>query len=503
MIRRLTTILEFPIHTFLVALYFILFVYTSNFNSLEFSSTLRIIIVSLICTAILFFTLKKLFKNAVHAGVFVTFLLFGFFTYGLFYNNLEKLYYAGFWPFKNIHRYEVIGFVAFYLFMFVWILLTKRKLIRVNRFLNLLFICLLAINVLTIGFYTLKRSTLNEAPLENVYLSDFKKKQVKKPKFAARKLPDIYYIILDGYANQRTLTKYYNYDNSQFVNYLKGRGFYIADSSQTNYPVTSLSLSSSLNLNYLDIQDEQSAKMPLEHLIAQNLATYIFKQHGYKIINISSGYNVTRKLELADKTYDLHGPNEFERSILRSGIFRLDDLTGFMAYYRLKEQFQNMTEAIKEQGPKFTFVHIVCPHPPFVFKSDGSLNLHTISDLAWSPKEDYVEQLAYVNRVAKNYIDEIFYNSGVEPIIILQSDHGPWMESNSRENSYESRSYILNAFRLPASIKDKLYDSISPVNCFRFIDTHVLNDTIPLLLDKPLERKTLYANPIFKNYVND
>jgi hypothetical protein len=64
--------------------------------------------------------------------------------------------------------------------------------------------------------------------------------------------PDIYYIILDGYGRADMLQALYGFDNSMFVNALEQRGFVVASESQSNYHRTLLSLSSSLNMQYLD-----------------------------------------------------------------------------------------------------------------------------------------------------------------------------------------------------------------------------------------------------------
>jgi hypothetical protein len=51
--------------------------------------------------------------------------------------------------------------------------------------------------------------------------------------------PDIYYIIVDGYARADVLREYYEFDNSEFLNGLEKRGFTVNDSSRANYYWTS------------------------------------------------------------------------------------------------------------------------------------------------------------------------------------------------------------------------------------------------------------------------
>jgi hypothetical protein len=40
--------------------------------------------------------------------------------------------------------------------------------------------------------------------------------------------PDVYYIILDGYGRQDVLQREYGFDNSEFINALQSRAFYVA-----------------------------------------------------------------------------------------------------------------------------------------------------------------------------------------------------------------------------------------------------------------------------------
>ncbi len=63
--------------------------------------------------------------------------------------------------------------------------------------------------------------------------------------------PDIYYIILDGYGRSDALQRVIGFSNSWFIKGLEDQGFYIAKNARSNYCETELSLSSSLNLQYL------------------------------------------------------------------------------------------------------------------------------------------------------------------------------------------------------------------------------------------------------------
>jgi hypothetical protein len=64
-------------------------------------------------------------------------------------------------------------------------------------------------------------------------------------------LPDIYYIILDGYGRSDVLRDLYGLDEGPFLRALQEDGFYVADKSRSNYGQTSLSFASALNMSYL------------------------------------------------------------------------------------------------------------------------------------------------------------------------------------------------------------------------------------------------------------
>ena len=106
-------------------------------------------------------------------------------------------------------------------------------------------------------------------------------------------LPDIYYIIPDEYGSYHGLKEFFNYDNSDFINYLKQKGFFVNEKSFANYPRTIQSISSSLNMEYLDKITEQvginskSYHLLNEHL-SDNKVMSNMKSRGYVIVNMGS-----------------------------------------------------------------------------------------------------------------------------------------------------------------------------------------------------------------------
>lgn len=91
--------------------------------------------------------------------------------------------------------------------------------------------------------------------------------------------------------------------------------------------------------------------------------------------------------------------------------------------------------------------------------------------------EGYTNQVTYINKRVEEAIYTIINGSKIPPVIIIQGDHGPWMQSDNK------RFWILNAYYLPGYI-DQLYPTISPVNSFRIVLNDFLGTDYPMLADK-------------------
>jgi hypothetical protein len=131
-------------------------------------------------------------------------------------------------------------------------------------------------------------------------------------------------------------------------------------------------------------------------------------------------------------------------------------------------------------GPRFVFAHIVSPHEPFVFGSDGEwVDLQRVPeaerDEDWYATS-YGNQVTFLNSEMERILGTILAESSPAPIIILQADHGP-----SRGNH---RMDIFNAYYFPDGGDQALYPTITPVNSFRLMFNRYFGGTYPLLPDQ-------------------
>ena len=326
--------------------------------------------------------------------------------------------------------------------------------------------------------------------------------------------PDVYYLILDGYARADVLQDIYAYDNSAFLDFLEQEDCYVGMNSIANYTKTILSLVASLNLDY--VQNVITATEPrtipasvFSSYLNQSRVIQIFQELGYEIVTFESGFSLT-DITAADYHLDpiIHGLNPFESILLSQSVVvypaEISLLFNRMAFgisysghiARQRYILDTLPALDLIPSPKFVFAHIILPHPPFVFQEDGQV---IIPDLRFSYldaddyegsmegyRAGYVSQLSYLNRVLEGIIEGIL-SKPESAVILLQADHGPrsmftW-KSPSPEGIYETFS-IFNAYCLPRESHAILYPEISPVNSFRLLFSHYFDMDYPLLPDE-------------------
>lgn len=315
---------------------------------------------------------------------------------------------------------------------------------------------------------------------------------------SAKRPPDIYYLILDGYGRSDVLREIYGYDNSGFLNQLRRRGFYIANRSRSNYAQTFMSLASSLNYRYLKFPRSKKKRIimwrsKVVRSLRHSRIRKFLERRGYRTVTFSGGYNAT---DIADADVYRVPPvafSEFNNALLRIIPFGTPLITGpKLPSERHRERIlytlEHLTDHVQSHCPSFEFCHICCPHPPFVFGKDGKPTRSkqaflTFSDgshfhhMRYAKRMEYVKkyrlQISYLNKLVLDAVDEILADSPVAPVIIIQGDHGPGSRLDWRKGAKASdlkeRMTILNAYYLPGDADDLLYDTISPVNTFRVI----------------------------------
>jgi hypothetical protein len=323
------------------------------------------------------------------------------------------------------------------------------------------------------------------------------------------RLPDIYYIILDGYARSDVMKRLFDFDNSPFLERLENKGFYVARDSTSNYCQTPLSLSSSLNMSYLDemvkgLENDQTA---LRDLLARNALVETLRPLGYKFVTFATGFEPTELTGADDYVSPDYHFTEFQRILIDQTVLwaLLPDPSRHDMFAQARRRVLHMLDKLPEiaadRAPTFTLVHCLCPHPPFLFDEDGEdvsrrdLRYYLSDGMRYQGKTSepgvyvrgYRGQAVYITRQIEQAFDRILANSKEPPILILQSDHGSGLrlDMQSKEKTdLNERMSILNAYYFPDRKYDRLHRDITPVNSFRVVLDTYFGGQLGLLPDR-------------------
>ena len=343
-------------------------------------------------------------------------------------------------------------------------------------------------------------------------------------------LPDIYYIVLDGYGRADVLASYYDFDNTAMLNHLDELGFYVVDRSVSNYNQTVLSLASSLNMDYVDslvssdITTDNARLTLADHLKHSRVRNYL-SELGYELIAFATGYGQTQIRDADIFLSPSIDPSALNHPLFDGGVTPIESMlissTGLRlaldsdalrqrlllstiidpAYQahrnRVRYTLEAIVRAAEQPGPTFTFAHIISPHPPFVFGPGGesirNLGAYSLADadtFGGSPEEyiaSYRGQLQHLNTLVSNAIRGILERSERPPLILLQADHGPgayMVWDSAEESKIPERMGILSAYYFPDRQYQALYPSITPVNSFRVLFSTYFGAQLPPLPDK-------------------
>ncbi len=282
-------------HPILIALFPVLLIYSQNIHLILLEGIIFPILIIVTVAIGLWASIKFILKNIIKSGLISSIYIFLFFSYGHIFNIVESNLTQE--SFVSIHVILLILYTVIAVLSTYYLVKTNRRLNNFTTITNTMSIALMVFVIYNIGAYNFQSSSfeIQDDDLDPIILGA-----------DSKNISDIYYIVMDEYAPLRTLDEVFDYDNSNFIEFLEDRGFYVTKNSHSNYAVTFLSLSSTLNMeyqNYLsDIVDSESIDQRIPYqLISNNAVMKDFKSLGYRIYNIDSGWWGTRSLNIADE----------------------------------------------------------------------------------------------------------------------------------------------------------------------------------------------------------
>lgn len=509
------------LHPFALAAYPVLSLAASNIQQIPLAEAIRPLLLSLALALVLAAIFRVATKDLVKAGLLASLSILLFFSYGLVYDIIKNATVGGI--LIGRHRYLSLLWLALAggLGWLIWRTPADR-LRPANTFLNAAGLVAIVLPIFTmarLGVLSSKAAFTSPAPAGSGALHWDGPGQP----------PDIYYIILDSYAREDVMRNLYGFDNHEFLQDLRQRGFYVADKSDANHVSTAFSLASSLNMASLpDLGIDLppgTYPAPLTDPIRNSLVRRQLEQLGYRTIALSSGWAPTSIINAdvflepgqnslgGSQDVALLQPTSFESFLIGTTWLRfpldllearhlsalaqsLNVVEGNEAQRQLiLWTFEQLERTPQIQGPKFVFAHFVAPHRPYVFgpngertAASGAVNFEDTNPTTNAAQEffEYRDQLLYMNKRTLEMLDALLNDEPNDPIIILQSDTGPafgfdW--ANPDQKNLVTKIGILNAYHLPAPCDSQLYSSISPLNSFRVVFDCVFGGAYPLQPD--------------------
>ena len=516
-------------HPFLIAFFPIIAVYSVNIGLIQLEQFIFPTLIIVGGAFLFFLCLKYVLKNAKKAALIVTLAFIIFFSFGHVYNMLNQVS-IGDIDLGSNRILLPIFVISFGIGSFL-IVRTKRTLDNATSIVNTISVVFITVIIAMVG---IEAFGCDECLIQQTYSLGIFSNQImdstlyfEEHSFSVSEsdsLPNVYYIILDGYPRNDVLKKHLDFDNSEFIDFLKQREFYVAENSYSNYSLSSTSIPATMNMNYINFladelgEDSRSYDPLLGKdfgLYADNQVIKNFKSMGYKVAKIGSVPMYLHEMPLADLSLCYKSIHLMDNRLFDT-VARTSMIGYFIERWSEDMQRQIILCAFEElpkissyyEEPVFAWSHIMIPHFPLIFGADGepvtpgesllvmnNPHLFEGTDSSWNIKQQFLQQLQFANKKSIKLIDKILENEK-QSIIIIQSDHGSAFDvdlDDPTDDDVHQRLSNINAIYFPdEKPREILMNDQTNVNTFRIVFNSYFGSDYDILEDK------IYWNLSFK-----
>jgi hypothetical protein len=493
--KRVIDFLRLILVPILLAVIPSLYHYGNNVEKLTSSSLVHMLVfhATLALLLYLIFGVVHKFQPVKTAISTFAFLIF-YNVYGLLYKFLIDV------DLIRIKHYTLLPLVLMMAIYSAW-LITRLKISVLNSIVrSCLFIVavLAAFNVITIVPAEISRWNSERSAVSLKSQADVSREKTS---------PDIYYIILDEFAGFQAMREYWRYEEvDDFVRFLKDHSFFVAEESHGSSTDTLHQMVT--RLNYRDYPLGEKHIQTYFNDIADNRVMRFLQSHGYTTVvfdETKMGYTSAKSVN-ADYLYEYGSPSIPQSQSGEYGVY-FDEFGELVIsntmFYAFSEEYKKNNPMINHHSnmiyftvdhianknipsPKFVYVHLLLPHPPFRFDRNGRItdNDHSSN---WNY---YLENYIFSIKIAKLLVENILSGSDPAnpPVIILQSDHGARNILSRNEGSAILQSYpeefktlIMYALYLPGYDISGLPQDINPVNTFPIVFNYLFDANIVLM----------------------
>jgi len=307
-------------------------------------------------------------------------------------------------------------------------------------------------------------------------------------------LPNVYFIIVDGYTSLAVLQEVLDYDNQAFIREMEKQGFVHQNENFSAYTSTSLSLAAMMQGEYPVTED--SPRYSTTHNFYPSLL-----QHSEPPAAVKQAKALGYTVRLFGNSWAECAPMHLKCPSSQDSILTSYEVLTFLeltpiSWVRENTGFLNLHQTIEEgsdaigrflryakrrgnkDGPYFTFIHHLPPHPPYIYNPDCTVRKNIAYDFtSWSEgaKPYYLDNLQCTNKKLKE-LSTYINNEDPGAIVVIQADHGTafevdwtvvpdeWSDLQIRE-----RLSILSLIRAPENCHQWLLPQLNTVNAVRFV----------------------------------
>ena len=494
----------FIIHPILFSIFPVIFIFSENIHLLPVTEIFLPLVTIVGITVLVLFLSKNKIEYRNKVALIISLIIVLFFTYGYFYGIINDAQLEN--SEISRHRYLLMPYFGLGIVGITFFIKSNRLFNNATTITNgiaISIIVIISMNIATdvsngnffgspeLGNDEKFLGVGAQGPLEEFVIDHDSNQDLRTESEKIQNIkPDIYYIIPDEYPSNYALKQFFGFDNIEFLTFLETNDFHVVNNSFSNYPSTIQSLTSSLNMEYLDtitegVDADSKNYHLLNELLSDNLVMRKLSSQGYDIVNIGSLWGPNGGFKNIKS--NLCEFKEVNRDSLSRQLIEKTMISYF--YERYFEQLRrdqiictyNEIELLSEEQnkPKFIFVHILSPHSPYIFGPNGEHIIpgNSINSSPWNERNAHVNQVKFVN---KNLIELItkLLDSENKPIIILQGDTGSGSEIDWKSPSdvmVIERMSNLNAIYFPNNDYNKIHD-LTPVNTFRIIFNEYFNE---------------------------
>lgn len=286
--------------------------------------------------------------------------------------------------------------------------------------------------------------------------------------------PNVYFIIPDRMPSIDAMTES-GIDSSEMVLAMRNMGFYVKEnqmSHDTYTPYTTEDVVGTRTTRYLgsvlnmgltvaDIDNYSQLLTRIKHPSVISVAHSL----GYEYISIGSWFTETASSPDADYNY-FYTPSsligkcygqEFAMTVWNTSIMHSVSMGKIIPLYAINEisrdntlyQIQTIQAVAQLDRQHFVFMHMICPHPPYVWTAEGE----PFNSSGTDEVEDYTEQIKFAEKFLVDMAEGILA-SDPTAVIIFQSDEGMAFHDPVELNYGLSQTQwngVFTAWRIPGS----------------------------------------------------